>query len=49
MDGSVWWSEYVSIVRELRSEEYSILCGLYRELYPATRSIAHDLARRQRA
>jgi xylulokinase len=32
-----------------RSEEYSILYGLYRELYPATRSIAHDLARRQLA
>jgi xylulokinase len=29
-----------------RSEEYSLLYGLYRELYPATRSIAHDLARR---
>jgi xylulokinase len=32
-----------------RSEEYSLLYALYRELYPATRSVAHDLARRQRA
>jgi hypothetical protein len=32
-----------------RSDEYSRLYGLYRDLYPATRPIAHDLARRQRA
>ena len=33
----------------LRSDEYSLLYGLYRDLYPATRPIAHALARRQRA